>query len=78
VVTRRGLRSELKKIKDERGLSVVFVTHDIHEALFIADSILPIVDGKVDRDWLEQITSPASPRDVQPRAVREPKLALVY
>jgi len=78
VVTRRGLRAELKKINEERALSVVFVTHDIHEALFIADSILPIVDGKVDRDWLEQIASPASPLGVQPRATREPKLALVY
>ncbi len=78
VVTRRGLRAELKKIKEERALSVVFVTHDIHEALFIADSILPIVDGKIDRDWLEQIASPVSPLGVQPRATREPKLALVY
>ncbi len=78
VVTRRGLRSELKKIKEERALSVLFVTHDIHEALFIADAILPVVDGKVDRDWLEQIETPASTSGEQPRATREPKLALVY
>jgi molybdate transport system ATP-binding protein len=78
VVTRRGLRTELKKIKEERALSVVYVTHDIHEALFIADSILPVVDGKVDRDWLEQIASPVQPLGAQPRATREPKLALVY
>jgi len=78
VVTRRSLRAELKKIKEERALSVLFVTHDIHEALFIADAILPLVDGKVDRDWLEQIAAPASSPGEQPRATREPKLALVY
>ena len=78
VVTRRGLRTELKKIKEERGLSVIYVTHDIHEALFIADSILPIVNGKVDTDWLEKIALPVSSFGVQPRATREPKLALVY
>jgi molybdate transport system ATP-binding protein len=78
VVTRRSLRTELKKIKEEKTLSVIYVTHDIHEALFIADTILPIVNGKVDRDWLETIASPESPLGVQPRATREPKLALVY
>jgi molybdate transport system ATP-binding protein len=78
VVTRRILRSELKRIKEERDLSTVYVTHDIHEALFMADEILPVVDGRIERDWLEKIVSPASPCGPQPKALREPKLSLVY
>jgi molybdate transport system ATP-binding protein len=78
VVTRRNLRSELKKIKEEKALSVIYVTHDIHEALFIADSILPIVNGRIDRDWLEKLVSPRSSSGMQAKATREPRLALVY
>ncbi len=79
VVTRRSLRTELKKIKDERALSVVYVTHDISEALYIADIILPIVGGKIDREWLEKISDPSSsPADAQPKATREPRISLAY
>ena len=71
VVTRRILRAELKKIKEERAITVIYVTHDIHEAHFIADTILPIVDGRVDRDWLERIVAPAAPMNGQAKAARE-------
>ncbi|MDD5532038.1 MAG: ATP-binding cassette domain-containing protein, partial [Syntrophales bacterium] len=78
VVTRRILRTELKRIKGERKLSTIYVTHDIHEALFMADEILPVVDGRIERDWLEKIISPASSSGAQTKALREPKLSLVY
>jgi molybdate transport system ATP-binding protein len=76
VVTRRKLRDGLKKFNDERKLSVLYVTHDINEALYMADTILPIVKGKIDRDWLERIVSSSGSRNLLPKAVREPKLSL--
>lgn len=78
VVTRRKLRDELKKIKEERRLSVLYVTHDITEALYMADVILPVVDGKIDRDWLEEITGASGSGDPVSKAVREPKLSLAF
>jgi molybdate transport system ATP-binding protein len=77
VETRRVLREELKKIKDERAMTVIYVTHDIHEAYFIGDVILPIVDGRVDQRWLERIVAP-DPVNGQAKAARAPKLTLVY
>jgi len=78
VVTRHKLREELKKIKEERSLSVLYVTHDITEALYMADVILPVVDGKIDRDWLEEVTGASGLRDSMTKAVREPKLSLAF
>ena len=45
VVTRRLLRNELKKITEKRTFPVVYVTHDVTEALFIGNTVLPIVAG---------------------------------
>ncbi|MGV8079501.1 MAG: ATP-binding cassette domain-containing protein [Syntrophales bacterium] len=78
VVTRRKLRDELKKIKEERRLSVLYVTHDITEALYMADVILPVVDGKIDRDWLEEISRASGTQNLLSKAVREPKLSLAF
>ena len=49
VVTRRGLREELKSLKGRLSCPIIYVTHDINEALFLADEILPVVEGKIDR-----------------------------
>jgi molybdate transport system ATP-binding protein len=78
VVTRRGLRATLNKIKEEKPLSILYVTHDIHDALYMANTTIPIVGGKVDHQWLERIVLPLSPFGNQLKATREPKLALVY
>lgn len=78
VVTRRILREELKKIKDEKSLSVIYVTHDITEALFMGDVIVPIVKGRVDKGWLDTIVSRLTTDGDQMKATREPKLALAY
>jgi molybdate transport system ATP-binding protein len=78
VETKRVLRSELKKIKEERAITVIYVTHDIHEAHFIGDMILPIVNGRVDREWLERIVAPHTSVNGQAKVARAPKLTLVY
>jgi molybdate transport system ATP-binding protein len=78
VETKRVLRTELKKIKEERAITVIYVTHDIHEAHFIGDIILPIVNGRVDREWLERIIAPTPAANGQAKVARAPKLTLVY
>lgn len=53
-LTRRKLRESIRGMKAELGIPVVHVTHDIREALFLADEIMPVVKGRVDHKWLLQ------------------------
>jgi molybdate transport system ATP-binding protein len=78
VVTRRGLREELKSLKDRLSCPIIYVTHDIHEALFLADEILPVVDGKIDRGWMQRTITREPGEAVQAKGAREPRLSLVY
>lgn len=78
VVTRRNLREELKGLKKELSFPIVYVTHDINEALILADEILPIVEGKVDRGWMQRTLSREPSAGTALKATREPRLALVY
>jgi ABC-type nitrate/sulfonate/bicarbonate transport system ATPase subunit len=57
---------------------VVYVTHDITEALYIGNTVLPIVAGSVDREWMERIVAPATETDTRNKAARTTKLALAY
>ena len=50
---RRKLRRELKALKERLSIPIVHVTHDLSEALFLGDDILPIVRGRIDRNWLQ-------------------------
>jgi len=79
VITRRMLRDELRALKGTLSLPIVYVTHDVNEALFLADDILPVVEGKIARNWMQQtITRAVSPETGRSRAVREPRLSLAY
>lgn len=78
VITRRGLREELKSLKDTLSCPIIYVTHDINEALFLADEILPVVDGKSDKGWMQRTITREPAGGQQLRAAREPRLALVY
>jgi len=77
VVTRRELREELKKLKNTLSCPIIYVTHDINEALFLADEILPVVEGKNDDNWLQR-TITREPGAGGAKGAREPRLALVY
>ena len=46
-ITRDGLQTELKSLQRSLGLTVVLVTHDISEALLLADRIAVLKDGNV-------------------------------
>jgi len=78
VVTRRGLREELKSLTGRLSCPIIYVTHDIHEALFLADEILPVVDGKIDRGWMQRTITREPGEAVQAKGAREPRLSLVY
>ncbi|HNY66007.1 MAG TPA: ATP-binding cassette domain-containing protein [Deltaproteobacteria bacterium] len=53
-LNRRRLRDMMKSLKRELGIPVVHVTHDIREALFLADDIMPVAQGRVESKWILQ------------------------
>ena len=78
VVTRRGLREELKSLKGRLSCPIIYVTHDINEALFLADEILPVVEGKNDVGWMQRTITREPGEGTTAKGAREPRLALVY
>lgn len=52
-ITREQLQTELKQIHEQTGITVLFVTHDISEALKLGTKVLVMNHGKI-----EQFTSP--------------------
>jgi len=50
---RKKLRQELKMLKKELSFPTVYVTHDLTEALFLGDKVLPLVRGKIVPRWLQ-------------------------
>ena len=46
-ITREQLQNELLKLQDELNKTIVFVTHDIDEALKLGDRIAVMSDGKI-------------------------------
>lgn len=46
-LTRRGLQIELARIWEQSRVTVVFVTHDVDEALFLADRVIMMNVAKV-------------------------------
>ncbi len=76
-VTRRKLKDDLKALRQEITFPVVYVTHDIAEAFSLADRLLPVVNGKIDKGWLASAVTTAG-MNVEPRAARTKRLALAY
>jgi len=77
-ITRRGLREELRNIKGKFDFPMIYVTHDINEALYLADEIIPVVDGKIDETWMARMTEWSKPGERVLKAAREQKIALAY
>lgn len=61
-VTRDQLQSELVRIKEELGKTIVFVTHDLFEALRLGDRIGVMNEGRLEQvgTGKELLTHPAS------------------
>ncbi|MCQ4161993.1 ABC transporter ATP-binding protein [Roseomonas sp. GC11] len=45
--TRRGLQAELRRIHRETGKTILFVTHDVEEALALADGLAVLEQGRL-------------------------------
>jgi osmoprotectant transport system ATP-binding protein len=60
-ITREALRAELSRIHRSTGKTILFVTHDIDEALQLADTIALLRDGKLVQygSPIELLTRPA-------------------
>ena len=58
-ITRASLQDEIKRIHRQTGITVLFVTHDIDEALDLGDKVLVMEAGRV--------VQYAAPRDVLER-----------
>lgn len=54
-IVREELQEELRRIQKELGLTILFVTHDRHEALHIADQLVVLSNG----GRIEQAGTPA-------------------
>jgi len=80
VAARRLMRDEIIDLKSKLGIPIIYVTHDISEALAIADEIVPIVSGKIDRSWTEMPRIGTGPEEqkTQSKAARKHRLTLVY
>ena len=76
--TRRSLRKALKSLRQIWSLPIVYVTHDIGEALYLADEMLQVVEGKIDTEWLQRMAAGRTTPGRLPKAAREPHLTLVY
>lgn len=61
-VTRRSLQDELRAIHASTGKTIVFVTHDMDEALKLADRIVVLDEGRIVQDGPPRaiVTDPAS------------------
>ena len=53
-LNRRKLRALMKSIKRELKIPIIHVTHDIREAVFMADDMLPVVQGHAEPKWTLQ------------------------
>jgi molybdate transport system ATP-binding protein len=75
-MTRRKLREDIKLLRNEINFPIIYVTHDIQEAFALADEILPVVEGKIDKGWLQRAISSIPSTGAPVRAVRAQRLAL--
>lgn len=47
-ITRKFLQKEIKKIHNKTNKTIIFITHDIEEAVYLADKILVLNNGKIE------------------------------
>ncbi|MDH3348736.1 MAG: ATP-binding cassette domain-containing protein [Desulfobulbaceae bacterium] len=60
-ITRKKMRTDLARHKNMLHIPIILVTHDLEEAHFLADTIVPVVEGKHAPLWPE--LCPSSVRD---------------
>jgi len=60
-ITREGLQDELVRIWQVTGKTILFVTHDIEEATYLADRVV-VLAGSPGRVVADHVISSARPR----------------
>ena len=61
-ITRKMLQAEITRIHRELGVTIVFITHDIREALTLGTRIIVMKDGHIEQDGTpEEICTPPKP-----------------
>ena len=61
-LTRENLQDELARLCRASGQTVLFVTHDIEEAVYLADRVV-VLAGSPGRIVAEHMVTPPQPRD---------------
>lgn len=56
-ITRKMLQTEITRIHRELGVTIVFITHDIREALTLGTRVIIMKDGRIEQD--------ATPEEIQ-------------
>lgn len=54
--TRQKMRDELLRIREDSGTTIVFITHDITEAVYLADRVVVLGGGNVMDDMKIELT----------------------
>lgn len=62
-LTRDNMRKELERIWSATGKTVVFITHSVPEAVYLADRVIVLKDGSVDVDLPIQLERPRDSAD---------------
>lgn len=57
-ITRAELQDDLLRTCRERGTTVLFVTHDINEAVYLGDRIALMHGGRIVNDWKIELPEP--------------------
>jgi NitT/TauT family transport system ATP-binding protein len=58
VFTRENMRNELIEIWSKLKTTIIFITHDIAEAIYLADRIVVMKDGAVIKDVRVELERP--------------------
>lgn len=51
VILQEQMYALLKKMRAKRGLSLLLITHDFRDALYLADRVLLLSEGTIQREW---------------------------
>ena len=78
-LTRRNLQDELLRIWAELGKTIIFVTHSIEEAIYLADRIVVMTyrPGTIKRDVLLDLPRPRDPAATEFNALKRELSGLV-
>jgi NitT/TauT family transport system ATP-binding protein len=61
-LTKAGLQDELLRVKDETGATIIFITHDIDEAIYLSDRVI-LISGTPGSNAFEIATDLPRPRN---------------